>query len=267
MAVTTPKKFAIQQVFEILLRKPADESIVAYLTDTKTSGLENTMEMVYPTGARGNVYIGGGFGHSKRAKLNVSVATWNTEVMALQNGTIIDTGANKVNYYDTIVVGADGKVATKFKAEGIEGGELGFIYKLAADGTIAETYTQGADAEEGMFVYDADTKEVTFADTEKPAEGDYFACSYAFIPAASQKMSISGTKIPETVLVDAYGLAKDICTGDLFPCVISGQAQVDGNWNFDVSADGEPAEQSLALEFVKGCLTDELYTFTIFTEE
>jgi hypothetical protein len=42
----TPKKFVIQQVFEILLQKPVDKSIVAYLTDCKTSGLENTMEMV-----------------------------------------------------------------------------------------------------------------------------------------------------------------------------------------------------------------------------
>lgn len=54
----TPKKFSMQQVFEILLRKPSDKSILAYLEDVKTSGLENTVEMVYPTGARGNVYIG-----------------------------------------------------------------------------------------------------------------------------------------------------------------------------------------------------------------
>lgn len=47
MAVlATPKKFAMQQVFEILLRKPVDRSIITYLTDCKTSGLENTMEMV-----------------------------------------------------------------------------------------------------------------------------------------------------------------------------------------------------------------------------
>lgn len=46
----TPKKFAMQQVFEILLRKPSDKSIYGYLTDCKTTSLENTVEMVYPTG-------------------------------------------------------------------------------------------------------------------------------------------------------------------------------------------------------------------------
>lgn len=58
MALATPRNFAIQQVFEILGRKPIDKSILFYLTNTKTSGLENTVEMVYPTGGRGNVYIG-----------------------------------------------------------------------------------------------------------------------------------------------------------------------------------------------------------------
>lgn len=42
--LATPKQFATQAVFEILLRKPVDNSIVAYLTNCKTSGLENTME-------------------------------------------------------------------------------------------------------------------------------------------------------------------------------------------------------------------------------
>lgn len=50
MALATPKKFSMQQAYEILLRKPVDKSIVAYLTDCKTTSLENTVEMVYPTG-------------------------------------------------------------------------------------------------------------------------------------------------------------------------------------------------------------------------
>ena len=45
-ALATPKQFSMQQAFEILLRKPIDRSIIAYLTNCKTSGLENTMEMV-----------------------------------------------------------------------------------------------------------------------------------------------------------------------------------------------------------------------------
>lgn len=51
--LATPRKFSMQQVFELLLRRPVDRSIIGYLTDLKSSGLENTMEMTYPTGGRG----------------------------------------------------------------------------------------------------------------------------------------------------------------------------------------------------------------------
>jgi len=50
MANATPKKFSMQQCFEILLRKPSDKSIIGYMQDCKTTGLENTIELVYPTG-------------------------------------------------------------------------------------------------------------------------------------------------------------------------------------------------------------------------
>lgn len=130
MALATPRNFAIQQVFEILGRKPIDKSILFYLTNTKTSGLENTVEMVYPTGGRGNVYIGGGFSHSRRATLNVEVATFNTNVMAVQAGTELYEGSSNIQYYEVMTAGAGGAVKTKLTAIGTAGAELLFVYKV-----------------------------------------------------------------------------------------------------------------------------------------
>lgn len=45
-SMATPKKFAMQGVFEILLRSASDKHLMAYLSDCKTSSLENTVEMV-----------------------------------------------------------------------------------------------------------------------------------------------------------------------------------------------------------------------------
>lgn len=44
--IMTPKQFSMQQVFEILLRRPIDKKILGYLENVKTTGLENTAEMV-----------------------------------------------------------------------------------------------------------------------------------------------------------------------------------------------------------------------------
>lgn len=229
------------------------------------------IRMVYPSGGRGNVYIGAGFAHSRRATLNVTVATWNTEVMAVQNGTEVVTGSTEITYYDTITVGTSGAASTKFKAVGTAGSEISFIYKVKSDGTYEKSWTQAASADtKGTFAYSASTKAITFAeaDDEKPVEGDILVCAYKFKSADNaQTIEVNSDGIPDVVLVSAYGIARDICTGELFPAVIEGQAQIDGNWNFDLSADGEPAVQSLNMEFVKGCLDKTLYTFKVFTED
>lgn len=229
------------------------------------------IRMVYPAGGRGNTYIGVGFAHSRRATMNVTVATWNTEVMAIQNGTEVVTGSTEITYYDTITVGAGGAATTKFKAVGAEDSEISFVYKVKNDGTYEEFWTQAATAtSEGQFSYEAESKAITFytSDPNKPVEGDILVCAYKFKSADNaQTIEINSDGIPDVVLVSAYGVARDICTGELFPAVIEGQVQIDGNWNFDLSADGEPAVQSLNMEFVKGCLDSTLYTFKVFTED
>lgn len=58
--VGTPRNFVVQQIFEFLLQDTTDKGIIGYLKHCKTSTLENTVEMTYPSGGRGNVYIGRG---------------------------------------------------------------------------------------------------------------------------------------------------------------------------------------------------------------
>lgn len=55
------------------------------------------------------------------------------------------------------------------------------------------------------------------------------ACSYKFKSADNaQRITVNADGVPPTVLVSAYGLVRDICTGERFPCVIEGTAQIDG---------------------------------------
>ena len=269
MAVTAksiPNKFAIQQVFEILIRTTTDRSIYAFLTDIKTSGLENTLEMVYPTGSRGNVYVGRGFAHSRRARLNVTSATWNTEVVAIQNGTDVEKNIKQVTYYDVIEVEGT-TLNTKFTALGLTGAEIRFLYKLSEDGTYDAMYEQAATATTGKFSYSPTTKLITLDTADAPMQGDRYACAYEFKPLESERISVKSDAMPSLVYITAFGIAQDSCNGELFPAQIEGMAQIDGNWTFDLAADGEPAVQNLNMEFVKGCSSKDLYTFTVFTED
>lgn len=191
------------------------------------------------------------------------MATWNTEVMAVQNGTAVSTGSQEITEYE-VIPNSTGGYKTKYTPIGTTGSEIGYVYAVNDDGTYGKKYAQATSATTGKFTYSGGT--ITFATADAPT-GD-IALSYTRNTTdAAQKITIDTEAIPATVLVTAYGLAKDICSGELFPCQVDGMAQVDGNYNFDLSSDGEPAIQSLNMEFVKTCRGKKLYDFIIYTDE
>lgn len=192
--------------------------------------------------------------------------------MAIQNGTVIATGSQEITYYDTITVGVGGTASTTFKAVGTAGSEIGFIYPLNSDGTYGDPYTQvsaSPSAEGREFSYEASTKAITFSSgAAAPVEGEQLACAYTFKTADNaQRIELTSDSTPSTALVSAYGIARDVCTGELFPCVLEGTVQIDGNWNFDLTADGDPVVQNVSMEFVKSCTSNKLYDFTIYTDD
>lgn len=282
---STPRNFAIQQIFEFLLQEPSDKSIIGYLKHCKTSSLENTAEMTFPTGGRGNVYIGRGFSHSKRANLNVESATWNTQIIAAQNGTDVVTGETTYTKYVQIdLVDSQTDYNLPFPAVK-EAGEtlyIGTIYATQADGDYVMALTEDSTSSQGKFSYTAETG--TKQDSYTPAKITLSSedvknaietlgavkLSMAYTVKSTvkaQRIDIKTGTMPDTVLVTAYGLVADICDGSLYPCVIHGMAQIDGNWNWDLTADGDPAVQNLSMQFVAGCSSDDLYSIVIDTEE
>ena len=190
--------------------------------------------------------------------------------MALQCGTELFTGSTTIRQYEILTAGADGALTTTFTAIGEAGSEILFLYEVdPSNGTYTNTYTQvAATPQTGEFTYTSATKTFTFNEGETPAQGTQFAVTYDFQSADNaQVIEMNGTGVPSTALCTAYGLAKDTCTGELFPCQIDGMVQIDGNWSFDLAADGDPVVQSLNMEFVKGCMANKLYDFKVYTED
>lgn len=283
MAKETPKNFVIQQVYEILMQKPSDESIIGYLKHCKTSSIENTQEMVYPSGGKGNSYIGRGFGHSKHATFNIESATWNTDVLAAQNGTDVVMGETTYTKYVQIDL-KEGTTEYELELPAVKktGATLyiGTIYGTQKDGDYVKVLTEDSAASTGKFSY---TAEVTTSPAKKAKitlqEDDVtemigtLGCtklSMAYTVksnAKAQRINIKTNTMPDTALVTAYGLVADICDGNLYPCIVHGMVQIDGNWTWDLTADGDPAVHNISMEFVAGCESDDLYSIIIDTDE
>ena len=262
----TPKRFAIQQVFDILLLNPTTNALEGYINDCKTSNFNNEGTLVYPTGAKGNVYVAPAFVHSKRAKLEVTHATWATELIGLQVGNTIILGSNdNAVQYDKAVVSTD-TAYSQFTAVGTAGAEIGFVYVLRNDGTVDSILEQDAIVSAGKFTYTPGTKLITF-DTAELADGTKVSFAYKFDTGTSaQTIKIEASTKPSAVNVVAYGTVMDICTGDLYKCQIKGFAQIDCNWSWALDAAGEPAPQNFNLEFIRQCDSDLLVETIIYNE-
>lgn len=283
MAKGTPKNFVIQQVYEILMQKPSDESIIGYLKHCKTSSIENTQEMVYPSGGKGNSYIGRGFGHSKHATFNIENATWNTDVLAAQNGTDVVMGETTYTKYVQIDL-KEGTTEYELALPAVKktGATryIGTIYGTQKDGDYVKVLTEDDAASTGKFTYTAevtggeakpakitlDTSDVTDMITKLGCTKLSMAYTIKS-KAAAQRINIKTNTMPDTALVTAYGLVADICDGSLYPCIVHGMAQIDGNWTWELSADGDPAVHNISMEFVAGCESDDLYSIIIDTDE
>ena len=274
MAMKPLTNFVLQQVFEILLRDPVDYSIVAYLSDIKTSGLTNEVTMVYPQGGRGNVRIGRGFAHSRHATLNIESATFNMDVLAAQNGTQVVTGKTTRTKYVEVPL-ETGKTAytidAAYKATD-DAHYIDVVYFLTSDGTKVGSVTEDSTAAAGKFTYSTNgTITLDETDVSTFMGAGYLATKIGMAYDVetgedAAMIHVEAGAVPDTVLVSAYGIASDKCTGKFYKAQIEGRAQIDGNWSFDVSADGDPAVHALSLEFLKDCSSSDLYTFMVFTE-
>lgn len=279
----TPKNFAIQQVYEVLMQKPSDKSIIGYLKHCKTSSIENTQEMTYPSGGKGNSYIGRGFGHSKHATFNIENAIWNVDVLAAQNGTDVVTGETTYTKYVQIDL-KDSTYSYNLPIPAVkEVGQtlyIGTIYGTQADGDYVKVLTEDESKSEGKFTYTKEVTETSVAPAKiELAEKDVkdmietLGCtklSMAYTvksSAVAQRIDIKTNTMPDTALVTAYGLVADICDGTLYPCVVHGMAQIDGNWTWELTADGDPAVHNISMEFVAGCQSEDLYSIIVDTDE
>ena len=171
-------------------------------------------------------------GHSKRSTVTIESATFDTDVLAVQNGTEVYQGSTEITKYEAFQVTDASNIATKFKAIGEAGAEIGYVYKLDNSGTIIAQFIQtAAPAANGDFSYSSETKALTFfeSDPDKPVVGDTLAMVYTFMSADNAKrVDINADGIPPTVMLTLDGFVKDTCTGQLFPCQLEGMAQVDG---------------------------------------
>jgi hypothetical protein len=265
MAVTT-SKYAVKEVFNLNVFDLTDGSCLAYLTDLKETVWKNDGKTVYAQGGRGNPKIIG-FGTDKTSMLSAKSATLSDGLMAIQTGNTVAslTTTKLIQYTDIVTVTTADEVLTTYTATGTVNAEIGFIYTLNADGTLGTKFTQAASVAAGKFTYTAGTKKITFNAAGASIGTKIIAFYYP--TAATAKKFVSNTNVfSKNVKVVADGLFRDTETGkDYFGQLVYAKAKVQEGWEYNLTADGEPAVQNIEFEGLRSSgNTNELWNLYIF---
>lgn len=152
--------------------------------------LNNTEEKQTFTGKQGRKIATSK--QNKESKVTFSNGCIIQGMIATQTGSEIDTSATVIRYTDVITVG-DSTTATKYKAKGTAGNEIGKLYKIE-NNVVVSAFEQAATANEtGKFAYDPSTKELTFFNGDV-STGTILVAKYDIeVPHASTTSNTSDT--------------------------------------------------------------------------
>lgn len=267
MPVIVSSTWAIQKIFTCDIFDLKTGEVKANLQNVKTSGIENQGTTVYADGGDGNPHIIG-FDHSRRATATIESGVFSTDILAIQSGNAVVTGANqKAIKRDELTVAAL-TATTTFLPNGVAGSEIGFVKILNADGSFGKTYTQAAVAAANKFSVALTTiATITFFAGDIIA-GSRIVCYYTTTTGVNTKtIKVDTDKFAGNYKVVFTGLARDICNGDDYKCeVIFFKAKVDNNWSMSTTAGGDPAVQSMKIEALKACGSPALYEMIVYSE-
>lgn len=258
---TTPRNFTIQTWDNVAFFNASTDQLIASSMNTKTGTLDNTLDLLYPTGSQGNVYVAPAWTANKRAMIDFVFATVDLALMGAQMGTDVTTGAASVRKEDKVEITSDTATTTETPT-GTVGAEIQYAYILDSNGYETTVLTQAATATATEFSFTGTT--LTFNTGDYP-DGTTVKVYYNYTTGVgSQTIIQSATGAPSTVKFNGWAWVKDICDGSLYYAnIIADLCQIDGNWNWELAADSEGATQPMKLEFIKPCNSTEFYRIII----
>ena len=170
--------------------------------------------------------------------------------------------AAEVEYSDYLVI-AGNKAVTTYTAVGAEGAEIIGVYVKDKNGVANVLLEQDADAAEGTFAYNPDTKELTFAGYE---DGTEIIAVYKH-KVEGNVLTNNSDSYSEKLTLYVDGIAEDKCMKQYHCQFYIPVADFDGN--FDLAMGGDQTVHNFEAESLAGTCGngDFFWKCTIFGVE
>ena len=245
-------KYALKKVRSIRVEGLGEEKGLhkATLNDLKNISIKGSNDTEYAEGTDGARLAA--FDIKKVSTIEGSNGAIDSGFLALQVGdeeTVVENGTD-VKIRETHILTTEEATAKsftlKYKASGVAGAEIGYIYKGDSNGNPDEAYEQATAVSAGKFTYTADTKTITLNDGDFAA-GDTVIIDYCPTFSTYTVVTNDATKfsVPGKIYVDAW--FTDLCTEEDVPLqMILDKGKISGE--YDYSFGDSAAVQNFTIE-------------------
>lgn len=217
--------------FDMITGAPKVTLKTLKMTEVTTNG-----ETTYAMGGRGNAKLVG-FTGNREARVTIQDAIFDNKALAMLTGKEIDSLTRSRIVTEEVTAGADGKITlsdTSFAGDvNVEGETL-----TAADGVIATS-----DVEAGQKVL----------------------ASYELPEAAASVITVTSKDFAGTYRLVLDVVVRDVETGeDFYGQFIAPKVQVENEFTFSFSPDGDPSVLDIPIEILKDSNSDNMYELVLF---
>ena len=264
MAINQINEFTITEFTDFEAYDRASGALDFRLEDMQNFTLNATQDKTALTGKNGRI-----IGYKKQNKAITGEGTYgliSAGLMKAQTGGEITNGKFKVKKSEIKNV-TGGTVVTNATAVGVAGAEIGVIRVLNENGSIAEKYEQGVDADATHFSYDPATKTITLP-TDAVKDGTNIEYAY--------EREVDGTMLndptdnfSETREVWIHCFGTDACDNKYYAAIYIPRADFSGEFSIELGGD------QTVHNFSFDAMTDlchpekgsDLYQLIIYTDE
>lgn len=237
------------------------------LDELQNATISNTQETTDITGKQGRLL--NTLKRNKAVTISGSNGLISGGLLETQTGGAFEKKVTSVMYPDYLTV-SNNTATTSYKAVGTTGNEIETIYIRNSDGTLGDALTQGAEAAEGVFAYDPETKVITF-NTGEIDDGTEIAVYYFRKIQANVLENLSDHYSDKVALyVDAFG--EDKCA-NVFRLQFY-IPKADFNGNFDIEMGENQSAHAFEARSLAGSNcggtggnSATLWTYTVFGED
>jgi len=245
-------RYALKKVRKITIRDIATGKNKVVLADLQTVTFAGNADVVWANGTDGVHLVG--FDVNKVATLTGTNGAIDMGYLEMQTGGKLTKVSNGTEYlYSETLDVKDGKAKTTYKASGVVGKEIAYVYPLdgTSDPDRLNAYEQGAEATATVFAYDPATKEITLP-TGKFEDGSKVYVEYFPKFTSYEELDNDADKFSESGAVYVDGWFTDICTKKDLPMqIVLPAGKISGEISYQMG--DQAAVQSISIEGMTTC--------------